>query len=208
LLPRLRVPRPEPDGGTVVPAALFPNPVDQVWLEVGFGGGEHLAAQAADHPAIGFIGCDPFLDGVAGLLALIEDAALANLRVFDEDARLLLPALPDASIGRVFVLFSDPWPKTRHHKRRFPDALALAHLARVLVPGGELRFATDDAGYAVWFLDRVLRHPAFEWMARRPGDWSSPPGDWRGTRYEAKALAKGKRCFYLRFQRRGGTAAT
>lgn len=204
LLPRLAVPDPgtDPVPGDIDPGSLFGTPPTQVWLEIGFGKGEHLAGQAAANPDVGIIGCEPFINGVAGLLVEVEDHGLANVRIHADDARPLLSALPDASIDRLFLLFADPWPKTRHHKRRFVQRENLDVLARVLKPGAEFRFATDHMGYCRWALAHVMDHPAFEWLAEGPGDWRARPDDWRETRYEKKALARGKRCVYLRFRRR------
>ena len=203
LLPRLGIALPEP-GGTldrIDPWALFPSRPQALWLEIGFGGGEHLAAQAARHPEIGFIGSEVFVNGIATLLAGIERDRLANIRIWPEDARFLLDALPDACLGRVFLLFPDPWPKRRHAERRFIGPDNLARLARVLVPGGELRVASDDAGYVAWALRHLRRHPDFHWVAQRPDDWRRPPADWVPTRYESKALAEGRKPAYLRFLR-------
>ncbi len=199
LLPRLRIPI-DGDGG-VRPEDLFPEPPDTVWLEIGFGAGEHLAAQAESHPEVGFLGCEPFLDGVANLLSLIDRAGLGNVRLLDDDARLLLAVLPDASLDRVFLLFNDPWPKTRHAKRRFLNRENLDALARVMKDGAELRFASDHLAYATWSLEQLMRHPDFAWTARRPADWRTPPADGFTTRYEAKAKAAGRACTYLGFQR-------
>lgn len=204
LLPRLRLPVPCPDGG---PAVLFgKDGVTDVWMEIGFGAGEHLAAQAVANPGIGFIGCEPFVNGVAALLSLIERQAIGNVRIFDNDVRLLFDALPDACLGRVFALFGDPWPKKRHAKRRLLGPQVLDALARLMKDGAELRFASDDSGYVSWTLEQVLRHPAFAWPARTSADWRLPPKDWIGTRYEAKALAAGRRCCYLSFRRIGRLA--
>jgi len=200
VLPALRVPLTEADD--VDPRALFPGRPEAVWLEVGFGAGEHLAAQAAAHPDIGFIGCEPFVNGVAGLLARVEAAGLSNVRLLDDDARPLLDRLAEASIGRVFLLFADPWPKARHAKRRFIRPETLDALARVMTDGAELRFASDDMGYVGWTLERLTGHPDFAWTARRPGDWRHPPAGWCETRYEAKAKAAGRRRAYLTFRRR------
>jgi tRNA (guanine-N7-)-methyltransferase len=201
LLPGLRIPRPEL-GVCLEPAALFPMPVDGVWLEVGFGGGEHLAAQAAAHPGIGMIGCEPFVNGVSSLLGHIERESLPNIRILDDDARFLLDALPEASIGRGFVLFADPWPKRRHWERRFIGPDNLARLARVLADGAELRLASDDPGLVTWMLEHTWHHPAFEWLARRAEDWRSRPADWPQSRYEQKAIEAGRRPVFLRFRRR------
>jgi tRNA (guanine-N7-)-methyltransferase len=184
------------------PAGLFGPDTTGTWLEIGFGGGEHLAAQAAAHPRIGFIGCEPFVNGVVSLLGHMKARGLGNVRVWSHDARDLVARLPDRSIGRAFVLFPDPWPKARHHKRRLIAGPFLDALARVMEPGGILRVATDDPGYLVWVLERVTAHPDFAWSARRPQDWRARPPDWPETRYERKAIAAGRRPAYLQFVRR------
>ena len=192
LLPTLAI----PDGtAPLAVAALFPQPVRDVWLEIGFGAGEHLAAQAAAHPDIGFIGAEPFENGVAALLARVQAEALANVRVFADDARQLMARLPDASVGRLFVLFPDPWPKARHHKRRMVGPATLPEFARILKDGGELRFASDDADYVAWVLEHAAREPAFRLQSRERGS------DWPDTRYQAKAVAAGRACAFLRFTR-------
>ena len=200
LLPALRLESPAP-GARLEPAGLFGRPVDAVWLEVGFGGGEHLAAQAKAHPEIGLIGCEPFVNGVAGLLGHIERERLDNIRILPDDARPLLDALPDGAIGRCFVLFADPWPKRRHWERRFIAPHNLDRLARVLADGAELRLASDDPGLIAWMLEHTWRHPAFAWLARRAEDWRQRPEDWPPTRYEQKAVAAGRRPVFLRFGR-------
>ena len=201
LLPKLRV-EPPANGGSLDPATLFATPPSDLWLEIGFGGGEHLAAQAQARPDIGFIGCEPFVNGVAKLLSTIEAEGLENVRVRDDDALPLLRALPEACIGRAFLLFPDPWPKARHHRRRFVSPANLDLLAHLLADGAEFRFASDHDGYVDWTLYHVRRHPAFEWTARRPGDWRERPVDAFPTRYEAKALERGETCTYLTFRRR------
>lgn len=201
LLPRLRIVLP-PEGSTFEPRALFDGKVRDIWLEVGFGAGEHLVAQAAAHPDVGFIGCEPYVNGVASLLAQVAERGLANVRVFDDDARLLLAALPEASIDRVFVLFSDPWPKKRHNHRRFIGPATLSVLARVLNDDGELCFASDQMEYVRWALEHVTADASFAWRARVPADWRQRPADWFETRYETKALTRGAACSYLRFRRR------
>jgi len=160
----------------------------QVWLEVGFGGGEHLYWQAEHNPDVGLIGAEPYLNGVVKLLSKLAPAPLSNIRTYMGDAREIIDALPDASLGRVFILFPDPWPKTRHHKRRFIQMEMLDALARVMKPGAELRFASDDVGYVEWTLERFMAHPAFAWIATRAADWQTRPADWPTTRYEAKEL--------------------
>ena len=192
-----------PAPGTLDPRTLFPRAFDAVWLEIGFGGGEHLIAQAKANPTIAFLGAEPFVNGIASLMAEAPAIGLDRLRVWPEDGADLLAALSPASIGRAFVLFADPWPKTRHHKRRFVSADNVAQLARVLAPGAELRLATDDVGYLSWMLERLLAHPQFQWRARRPDHWRNRPPDWPATRYESKARAAGRPAYYLSFERVG-----
>ena len=190
------------DEGRLDPGALFDSPPGGVWLEVGFGAGEHLLAQAEANPQVGFIGCEPYLNGVAALVRGVRERGLGNVRILCDDARVLLCRLPDRSLARAFVLFPDPWPKKRHRKRRFVSAPVLAELARTLDGGAELRIASDDGGYVAWTLWHVLRHGGFDWTARRAADWRERPADWPATRYEAKAIRAGRRCAYLRFSRR------
>lgn len=201
LLPQLQITLPEP-GGRLDPAGLFDSPKREVWLEVGFGMGHHLAWQAGHHPDVGFIGAEPFLNGIAGLLGMVDDEELRNVRIQPDDARPLLDALPDASIGRAFVLFADPWPKKRHADRRFIGPENLPRLARVLKDGAELRLASDDMGLVRWMLEHTVKHPDFEWTARRPSDWRIRPDDWPATRYEEKAIAAGRKPVFMRFVRR------
>jgi tRNA (guanine-N7-)-methyltransferase len=182
------------------PLSQFPNNVREVWLEVGFGAGEHLIWQAQAHSDIGMIGAEPYEMGVAKLLTKLEDSALNTVRIHEGDGGEIIAALPDASLSRFFLLFPDPWPKTRHHKRRFLQTEMLDSLARVLKPGAELRFATDDKSYLPYALERLMAHPAFDWLAQGIGDWKTRPADWPQTRYEAKAI-KGPPTF-LRFVRR------
>lgn len=194
LLPRLRLTVPA-HGQASLPGGPW-------WLEIGFGRGEHLAVLARAHPTVRFLGAEPFINGVAGLLQEIEAHHIENIRIFDDDVRALLPALPDASVERVFLLFPDPWPKARHHKRRFVCRDNLDQLARVLTPGGELRFVTDHADYAAWGLREILGHGGFQWTAERAADWRQPPADWVETRYQAKARAEGRAATFLLFRRR------
>ena len=202
LLPLLSVALPE--GALLDPRGLFPAPPAAVWLEIGFGGGEHLAEQAARHPEIGFFGSEVFENGIARLVGDIAGRRLDNIRVFADDARLLLDCLPPASLGRVFILFPDPWPKRRHQKRRLVAPATLDRLAVVMQPGAELRLATDDRGYLAWMLEHLTAHSEFAWLARRPGDWRERPPDWPPTRYEEKARTAGRAPSFLRFIRRGG----
>lgn len=199
LLPRIRV---DLSRGAVDPRTLFDTPVDDIWLEVGFGGGEHLAEQARRHPRTGIIGCEPFINGVGRLLGEIDRDELRTIRIHDDDARDLLDCLPDASIGRTFVLFADPWPKARHHRRRFIGQENLPRLARVMRDGAELRLASDQMPLIRWMLFHTLSSGYFDWLADGPADWRNPPDDWSATRYETKAMARGERCVYLTFRRR------
>ncbi len=200
LLPELRVPLPAGDA-PLFPNDVFNQPVDEVWLEIGFGAGEHLAAQAAAHPTVGILGSEFFVNGVASLLRHIEDQELANIRIFDDDARALIGTIADATISRVFLLFPDPWPKTRHAGRRFISRANLDQLARILTDGGELRIATDDVIHLRWTLEAMSRRADFSWQARGANDWRERPDDWPQTRYEIKAIAQGRSCTYLRYLR-------
>ena len=182
------------------PATLFPS-AREVWLEIGFGGGEHLAHQARSHPAVGFLGVEPFVNGVTKLLAAVETEGLGNIRLWDRDAAELLPLLPPASLDRVYLLYPDPWPKRRQRKRRFISEANLSGLARVMRPGAELRFATDIDDYAGWTLARAAGHPDFAWDAASRSDWVDPWAGWPGTRYEAKARREGRGSAYLTFRR-------
>ncbi len=198
LLPRLEIRLRE--GETLDPRRLFGED-RPLWLEIGFGDGEHLATRAAAHPEIGFLGVEPFVNGVAALLARIAREGLANIRLFTDDARLLIAALPDAAVARLFVLFPDPWPKKRHHKRRLVDRATVAEFARILAPGAELHIATDDPGYGRWMLEALLAEPRLDWLAECAADWRRRPPDQPPTRYERKALAAGRRPVHLRFRR-------
>jgi tRNA (guanine-N7-)-methyltransferase len=188
--------------GELDPSALFENPPAAVWLEIGFGGGEHLAAQAESRPEIGFIGCEVYENGVARLVGEVERRGLRNVRILADDARLLLDFLKPAAIGRVFILFPDPWPKQRHHKRRLLGPATLDRLAAIMQPGAELRLATDDRDYLASMLEAATAHPGFAWAARRPADWRERPADWPPTRYEEKARDAGRAPAFLRFVRR------
>jgi tRNA (guanine-N7-)-methyltransferase len=181
---------------------LFPVAVDAVRLEVGFGGGEHLIAQALAKPLTGFIGSESFVNGMAKALAAIEQHSLRNIRLSAGDATQLIAWLPAASLARIDLLYPDPWPKRRHWKRRFVQDESLAKLARLLKPGGEFRFASDIPAYVSWVLARALRSSDFEWTAERADDWRKPWADFGGTRYEAKARREGRAPCYLSFHRR------
>ncbi len=180
---------------------LFPCPVDAVHLEIGFGGGEHLIAEAERQPGIGFIGVEAFVNGMAKGLAAIEARNLQNIRLHHGDVVELIAWLPDAALSRVDLLYPDPWPKRRHWKRRFIQERTIAAIARILRQDGEFRFATDWADYAGWTLRRVLQSHDLIWMAERAADWREPWPHFPGTRYEAKAKREGRAPCYLRFQR-------
>lgn len=178
------------------------NEFDDVWLEIGFGAGEHLIWQACQNPRIGCIGCEPFVDGVVKVVTAVQETGLGNVRLHADDAREVLAWLPNAVIGRVFVLFPDPWPKARHKKRRLIAPEFVLELARVLRPSGEFRFATDIADYARTGLTAIMQSGAFSWPAAGPADWRNRPADWPPTRYEEKAQAAGRKRYYFRFVRR------
>ncbi len=211
LLPRLSVAIPD-DGLAERPLDWFPPTArDDLWLEIGFGGGEHLIAQAIANPQIAFVGCEPFINGVARLLsdlfaAEVSQPAACNVRIFPDDGRDLVAALPDLSVGRVFILFPDPWPKARHHKRRLVAKELLDQLTRVMKDGAELRIATDHRAYCRWILALLLAHRDFAWTNSGQGDWRKRPADWPETRYERKAGAAGRDCIYLTFRRRNPLA--
>jgi len=181
--------------------SLFSAPVREVWLEIGFGGAEHLLWQAQTHTDVGLIGCEVFEDGVVKALAGIEAQSLGNVRLSTEDAREVLRWLPAASLNRVFVLFPDPWPKKRHVKRRLLNRDFLDLVARALAPGGELRIGTDIGDYARTLLLAMRASSAFRWQADGPRDWRERRPDWPQTRYESKAREAGRRCYFFRFTR-------
>jgi len=184
------------------PLHLFDHECRSVWLEIGFGAGEHLAWQARHNPRIGLIGCEAFLNGVAKALAVIDREDLGNVRVHYGDARELIDLLGDGTLDRAFLLYPDPWPKRRHWKRRFVNAETVAGLHRVLRPGAELRVASDIAGYITWTLEVFARHGGFETFSDIAGERNPRPADWPPTRYEQKALAAERRPSYLVFRRR------
>jgi tRNA (guanine-N7-)-methyltransferase len=182
LLPAVRCPQTDFD-----PKALASDAAE-TWLEIGFGGGEHMAAQAQGRPDVLILGAEPFQNGVASALRHLDERALTNVRIEDGDVRSLMARLPDATIARIFILFPDPWPKARHHKRRLVQPETLDEFARLLRPGGRLRFASDWADYVDWTVIRFAGHPAFRWTADRADDWRRPPADHVTTRYEEKRL--------------------
>jgi tRNA (guanine-N7-)-methyltransferase len=188
--------------GTLDPRALFPDANDII-VEIGYGGGEHLALEAARHPQTGFIGCEVFTGGIGKMVQTIAAQDLRNIRLFTDDALKLLMALPDASLDGVYLLYPDPWPKTRHHKRRFVSPTTLQELARVIRPGGRFYFATDIEDYANWCLAHILRSSDFTFNSERAGEWHEPYPGWEATRYETKARREGRMVsFYFSFERR------
>lgn len=200
LLPQLQIDPADPR--VCRPERLFDGGVEDVWLEIGFGGGEHLAWQARNNPGIGFIGCEPFINGIAKLLSAVETENLTNVRIFDGDAREVLAVLEDDVLARVFLLYPDPWPKRRHNKRRFVNQLTLAQIHRTLKSAGTFRVASDIPDYIRWALFEVRRHGGFDWLASSPDDWRQRPDDWPQTRYEAKAIREGRTPSYLEFHHR------
>jgi tRNA (guanine-N7-)-methyltransferase len=187
---------------TLAPETLFQPEPSRVVLEIGYGGGEHLIRQALTHPRTGYIGCEVFSGGIAKLVDAVVTEDIPNIRLFTDDALKLLAKLPDASIDGVYLLYPDPWPKLRHHKRRFVSPTTLSELTRVLKPGALFRFATDIEDYANWTLAHVLREPRFSIQFTGPGAWHNPWAGWAPTRYENKARAEGRLLsFYFDFLR-------
>ncbi|RDE09518.1 tRNA (guanosine(46)-N7)-methyltransferase TrmB [Pelagibacterium lacus] len=198
LLPELSVDISAP----VDPGILFPA-ARHIHLEIGYGGGEHISRMARENPEDGFIGCEVFTGGIGKLLETIDAEAIGNIRLFPDDVIKLLAVMPDASVDRFYVLYPDPWPKPRHHKRRLIQFPVLAEFARVLKPDGRFRFATDIEDYANWTLAHILRSEDFSWPVQAPGAWHAPYPGWQPTRYEEKARRQGRmQSFYLEFLRR------
>ena len=199
LLPKLALDPGKPAPASV--AALFSPPVDQVRLEIGFGGGEHMVAQAADNPRTGFIGVEPFVNGMAKALAAIESRDLKNIRMHFDDALNLIAWLPAQSLTGIDLIHPDPWPKRRHWKRRFVQDEMIARLARILRVGGEFRFVTDIADYASWTLQHLLRSKEFAWTAQCADDWRKPWPGFVQTRYHAKAAREQRASCFLIFRK-------
>ncbi|WP_176036464.1 tRNA (guanine(46)-N(7))-methyltransferase TrmB [Brucella tritici] len=200
LLPRLKI-----DVEKSAPQdlrTLFEAKVDAVRLEIGFGGGEHLHHETGRYPQTGFIGVEPFVNGMAKMLAALDSEPRQNLCLYDEDATAVLDWLPDASLAGIDLFYPDPWHKRRHWKRRFVSDANLDRFARVLKPGAKFRFASDIEHYVNWTLQHCRRHSAFDWQAEGPSDWNDAYEGWPGTRYEAKAFREGRRAAYLTFIRR------
>jgi tRNA (guanine-N7-)-methyltransferase len=201
LLPRLAL-----DIGIGTPpdlAGMFEPRADDVRLEIGFGGGEHLIAEARAFPNTGFVGCEPYVNGMAKILTQIETHNIGNIRLFAGDAAELLAWAPPLALTRIDLIHPDPWPKRRHWKRRFVQDSTVAAMARVLKPGGEFRFVSDIDDYSAWTLAHALRSPDFVWTAERACDWRQPWSDYTMTRYGAKAEREGRHAAYLRFRKVG-----
>ena len=201
LLPRLSLDISEPAPPKL--ADLFDRPIADVRLEIGFGGGEHLIAEALAFPDLGFIGCEPYVNGMAKILAQIEAHNIGNIRLLAGDAAELLAWAPPRSLTRIDLIHPDPWPKRRHWKRRFVQDTTIAAMARVLKPRGEFRFVSDIADYCAWTLAHLLRAPDFFWTAERASDWRLPWSGYTMTRYGRKAEREGRQAAYLRFRRNG-----
>ena len=203
LLPRLAITLQETplDPVTLFPASLFQGGTPEIWLEVGFGGGEHMAAQAAANRHVGYIGCEIFINGIASGLAHIENEKLENVRLYPEDARDFLAALKPGSLDRLFLLFPDPWPKTRHAARRFISQENLDLVASLLKPGAEFRIGSDDPTYVAWTMMHMSRRRDFVWTAERASDWLNRPADWPASRYEQKAIRQGRTPHYFIYRR-------
>jgi tRNA (guanine-N7-)-methyltransferase len=184
-------------------ADLFEAPLDEIRLEIGFGGGEHLIAEARAYPNVGFIGCEPYVNGMAKILTRIEANNIGNIRLFAGDAAELLAWTPPRSMVRIDLIHPDPWPKRRHWKRRFVQDKTVATMARVLKPNGEFRFVSDIDDYCAWTLAHLARSPDFVWTAERAADWRLPWPDYTMTRYGRKAEREGRKAAYLRFRRVG-----
>jgi tRNA (guanine-N7-)-methyltransferase len=193
-------PAENPARDSIDPKALFCG-AREIWLEIGFGGGEHMLSMATANPDVGIIGCEAYINGVAMTLSAIERSGATNLAIHPGDARDLMDVLPAASVAQVFLLYPDPWPKARHHKRRFVSAENLDQLAQIMAPGAVLWLATDIGDYVRHALEQFGRDERFAWLARRPADWRESWPGWPGTRYEAKALREGRPPHYLRFKR-------
>jgi tRNA (guanine-N7-)-methyltransferase len=195
ILPQVQIILPE--DGTIALEELFDFSPQELWLEIGCGGGEHLIAQAQEHPNVGILGCDLFINGMAKIVQAIAAQNLNNIRLVVEDARLLMPKIPSSSITKIFILFPDPWPKKRHHKRRLIQAEFLEELARVLTPNGNVIVATDDPDYLTWIQEAFQNAPQFQLDLMNRKSIFERPSSWPHTRYEQKAIAAGRTPGYL-----------
>lgn len=200
LLPHLKIDL-EKFEKKIDPQDFFASDIKEVWLEIGFGAGEHTAWQAKQNPNIGFIACEPFLNGVASLLKRVSTDRLRNIRIFTDDALPLIRRFTEGKINRLFILFPDPWPKSRHKKRRIITTSNVTSFANIMADNGELRFSTDHLEYAKWTLLTMLKHEWFYWTAEKSSDWQNRPEDWPLTRYEYKAFKDNKKPIFLQFKR-------
>ena len=191
------------DAADIDPQSLFDHEPNEVYLEIGFGGGEHLAARAAEHPSAGYIGAEPFMNGVASLCRHLIENKSENTRIWPEDVRLLLPSFMPERLTGVFVLFPDPWPKLRHRDRRIIQQTMLDELHRLIRPGGTLLLASDEPTAKTWMLAQMMRRDDFKWLANGAADWQTPPTGWPGTRYMTKADREGRRSSWFVFSRLG-----
>ena len=199
LLPKVKL---ELGEGPLPLTQVFEQPAPRNFIEIGYGGGEHLARQARENRDANYIGCEPFIGGIGKMLAAIDDDQLKNVKLFTDDAFHLLKALPQASFDGAYLLYPDPWPKKRHWKRRFLNADNVVRFARVLKQGGQFRFASDIESYVNWGLRHVLDHGGFNWMAQKASDWHDPWPEWISTRYEQKAIREGRTPAYFIFERK------
>lgn len=199
VLPGLSIALPKQDN--IDPAALFPSQPEEVWMEIGFGGGEFLVAQASRYPQVGIIGCEPYLNGVAGLLKQLPEESRSQVRLWTDDARDLLGKCKPGSFHRVFILFPDPWPKLRHHKRRIVSDRMLDLLHQKLAQNGQLILATDHVEYARWMREHIARHEGFAWQQGKENDLSQPPEGWAATRYEQKTRAMGRQPVFFKLKK-------
>ncbi|MCF8473405.1 MAG: tRNA (guanosine(46)-N7)-methyltransferase TrmB [Emcibacter sp.] len=201
-LPQIGITLPPPDDSHLIaPESYFSPPLKDYWLEIGFGKGEHLAEQAKSNPNVGLFGCEPFINGVSRLVDFVDEQNLTNIRIYTDDARLLMDSFPDQSISKAFILFPDPWPKARHHKRRIVSEGNIIALSRILKDGAELRIATDHMEYCRWIMAHMLDNSDFIWQCEHPDDWRKKPDDWPTSRYEMKSLEQGRISSYMRFTR-------
>jgi len=201
LLPKISITLTADEEEPLDPHGLFPKSTKEIWMEVGFGKGEHMVWQVTHNPDVGLIGCEPYLNGIAGLLAHIDDTKSEAIRIYADDARHLLPRLPDACLTKFFLLHPDPWPKKRHAKRRFLNQETLDQIARLLVDGGELRVAHDLPVYQEWIMLQMIQRSDFLWCAEKQDDWQIRPDDWPETRYEAKSKREGRTPLYFRYRK-------
>lgn len=192
---------PEPKPGPIDISGLFPHMPKDIYLEIGFGGGEHLASLASSQPEAGFIGAEPFVNGVASLLRHIEARGIENIRIWPDDVRLILPSMADGCLAGAYVMFPDPWPKRRHASRRILNQTMLDALAKLIRPGGHLRMASDHPEAKIWLLAEAMAHDAFVWQASSPSDWQTRPDDWPQTRYMAKGDREGRPSSWFDFVR-------